>query len=434
MRIKFYLKNIILFVVLTALFSSCQKEEITPDKPKEMEVKVVYEAFEMNIQVANNSPIVSKETEDYLTCSVRIDGKGILDDYQGTARIRGRGNSTWLWYDKKPYRIKLDEKSEILGLKRNSDWVLLANFRDPTNLMNTFGFEVAKWLGLPFSNNTRYVELTLNNEYIGLYQLTEQVEQGDNRVDIDEEQGVLLSLDKDDGPELSPTLTNNFWSEEFRMPVSIKHPNDPSSMQVSIIKNDFAQLEKAINDYNYDSVAVRLDISSFIDFLLLQELVYNVEVDAPRSVFMHKNKDGKYVMGPVWDFDAGFDFDWGTMYTGHNYFRAQELVLGTDPAHHTQGYRVPNFFTQLFRNKQFVTEYKARWNLVKDEIFEVAWESMEEYKLHLGAAMERDFKRWPINKNYATEIDRLQNWLEARVEYLNTVINNYPEGTIPVTN
>ena len=157
-----------------------------------------------------------------------------------------------------------------------------------------------------------------------------------------------------------------------------------------------------------------MDIQSFIDYLIVQELVYNVEIDAPRSTFIHKDMGGKYVMGPVWDFDAGFDFDWGTMYTGHNYFNAQELVLGTNPAVHRGGYGIPGFFTQMFRNQQFVLEYKARWNEVKDYIFDDAWEVMEEYELCLQDALHRDYQRWPIDRNYVTETNRMEDWLSEQ--------------------
>jgi hypothetical protein len=433
-RLLFKVKRLLLLAAMMGLIISCERIETETNIPEEKgEDSVIYEVFEMEIQVVNNAPIVSKEKTDYLNCSVIINGKGILEDYQGTARIRGRGNSSWLWYDKKPYRIKLDESSEILGLKRNKDWVLLPNYRDPTDLMNTFGFEVAEWLGLPYTNHTRYVEVTLNSDFIGLYQLTEQVEQGGNRVDVDDTDGLLICLDVDDGPDLSPNTGDNFWSSVFYMPVCVKYPKEPTADKLSAIRDDFAKLERAINDYHYDSVAALLDIPSFIDYLIIHELVYNVEIDAPRSVFMHKDKGGKYVMGPVWDFDGGFDFDWSTMYTGHNYFNAQELVLGTDPANHKNGYRISNFFTQMFRNQQFVQEYKARWNEVKDNIFEYAWDVMEEYVLCLQDAMARDFQRWPIDKNYITETGRMEVWLSNRVSYLTSVINDYPSGTVPAT-
>jgi hypothetical protein len=124
--------------------------------------------------------------------------------------------------------------------------------------VNTFSFEVAHWLGLPFSNHTRYLEVTLNGNYIGLYQMTEQVEQGVNRVNIDETNGWLISLDLDDGPELSPGTGDNFTSSVFNMPVCVKNPK-PTTAILSDIKTDFAKLETAINSYYYNSVAELLD-------------------------------------------------------------------------------------------------------------------------------------------------------------------------------
>jgi CotH kinase protein len=431
-RINAQLHLIAILSLVLVLITTCQPEEQGPeDKSGNSEVPNVYEVFEMEIQVEGNAPVVSKEKTDYLNCTISVNGKGILDDYEGTARIRGRGNSSWFWYDKKPYHIKLDEQSDILGLKSNRDWVLLSNYRDPTDLMNAFGFEVASWLGLPYTNHTRYVEVTLNGDYIGLYQLTEEIEQGGNRVDIDDLDGWLLCLDADDGPEYSPDDGDNFWSIVFENPICVKHPEEPTADQLSAIRYDFAKLERAINSYNYDSVADLMDIPSFIDYLIIQELVNNVEIAAPRSTYIHKDKEGKYVMGPVWDFDAGFDFDWSTMYTGHNYFNEQELLLGTDPVFHKNGLRISGFFTQMFRNKQFVLEYKTRWNEVKDSIFEHAWEVMAKYKFCIQDAMERDFERWPIDKNFNDETNRMEDWLSERVTYLTTVIENYPEGTIP---
>jgi len=431
-KILFRSKGLLVLSAILGLITACEPEKIDPDDPDDDDrVPVEFVVFDMSIQVENNAPVVSKENIDYLNCTVTVNGKGVLKDYQGTARIRGRGNSSWFWYDKKPYRIKLDEKHEMLGLKSNSDWVLLANYRDPTDLMNVFGFEVADWLGLPFTNHSRFVEVTLNGDYIGLYQLTEQVEQGTNRVDIDDDGGVLLCLDVDDGPDLSPNAGDNFWSTVFELPICVKYPEEPSADQLYGIRDDFANLENAIKEYNYDSLATRMDIPSLINYLILQELVYNVEIDAPRSVFMHKDKGGKYRMGPVWDFDAGFDFDWNTMYTGHNFFDRQELVMGTDPVNHRNGYRISSFFTEMFRSQRFVKEYKARWNEVKDSIFDHSWNVMEQYVYYLKDALARDFVRWPIDRNYATETNRMKAWLSSRVTNLTSVIDDYPEGTLP---
>jgi hypothetical protein len=306
----------------------------------------------------------------------------------------------------------------------------LADYRDPTHLMNTFAFTVAQGLCTPFPNHSRYVEVTLNNNYIGMYILTEQVEQGENRVAVNETEGILLSLDVDDGPELSPGATDNFWSSVYHMPVCVKSPEIIYSAQLSGIKSDFAQLETAIKGADYAAVAKLFDIPVFIDFLIIQELVYNVEVDAPRSMYLHKNKGGKWTMGPLWDFDAGFDFDWGTMYTGHNYFRSyKELVLGTSPLNHTGGYNVSSFFTDLFRNKQFVAEYKARWLVVKEKLMTEYWDTTQLYASGFTESMQRDAKRWPIDKDNAAEIQKMKQWLTSRIGYLTTIIENYPAGT-----
>ncbi|MGC4070389.1 MAG: CotH kinase family protein [Polyangiaceae bacterium] len=132
-----------------------------------------FEVPTMKIDVLGGAEVTSRD--EYVGCNVSIDGKGSFSNYEGAASIRGRGNSTWLWYDKKPYRIKLNEKSEILGLAADKDWVLLANYRDPTFLMNAFAFAAADFMQLPFTNHSRFVEVTLNGSYIGLYQLTEQI-------------------------------------------------------------------------------------------------------------------------------------------------------------------------------------------------------------------------------------------------------------------
>lgn len=418
---------------LSILFASCSGESepacIHPIFPK-VPSTFIYQVAQLTINTENGTPIVSKDKKDYVNCTLTIDSEKEEWDYTGTGRIRGRGNSTWLWYPKKPYRIKLDKKSEILGLATEKDWVLLANYRDPTQMMNTFAFIAGEKLGLPYTNHSRYVEVTLNGEYIGLYQLTEQVEQGSSRVAVNDEQGMLISLDADDGPELNPNGEDNFWSTVYRMPICVKHPEDATAAQLKAVQDDFARLEQSIHEGNYEATAQLMNIASFIDYMMIQELGYNVEVDAPRSIYMHKDKNGLWTMGPLWDFDAGFDFDWGTMYTGHNYFNSyKELVLGTDPVNHTGGYRVPSFFTDLFKSKRFVSEYKARWAEIKGEIMWEFWGDTDNFVVCCSDAMKRNAERWPIDKNYQMEIARMKQWLQQHTDYLDTVIKNYPSGT-----
>lgn len=390
-----------------------------------------HRVFTLTITTEDEAPIAEKEV--WVNCHFSLDGMGEYSDFSGTGRIRGRGNSTWEWYDKKPYKFKLDEKSKLLGMEKAKDWNLLANYRDVTDLMNVYAFEVARCMGMPHTNHTRFVEVYLNGDYIGVYQLTEKIEVDKNRVNIDKDGGILLSFDLDDGPSLSPNDGDNFWSQVYKLPMSVKHPDEPSKAKLDSVKADFALLENAIKSKDYVMVDSLMDIESFIHILQLHEYLYNVEIDAPRSLYMWKDKGGKYTFGPVWDWDAGYDFDWTNMMTGHRFFDDyHELIYGTMPAKHVgAAYNVSGFWTDMFANNDFVDKYKSLWNDVKDSLMTVAWTETDLYREGMSkGAYNRDIKRWPLKgMSIGTEITKMKTWLENRLSYINNVIANYPGGT-----
>ena len=400
------------------------------------ETKDHYKVFQLYITTDDGRDVTSKE--DYKSCQILLNGGGSFSNYSASASIRGRGNSSWLWYDKKPYRIKLDEKHKLLGLDKAKHWVLLANYRDVTDLMNTFVFEMGQWLGLPFTNHTRYVELFLNGDYKGVYQLTEQIQQNKYRVDISDDRGILLSLDVDDGPGESPNAGDNFYSKVYRMPAAVKYPKDEfaTANTVDSVKAEFAKLEQAIKAKDYAQVQQLLDIPSFIKYLQIQEFIYNVELSAPRSIYMHKDGDGPWVMGPLWDFDAGYDFDWGDMYHGHYFFaNYRETVMGSNPLKRNGNYNyVPQFFTDLFGCKEFVQAYKEQWASVKDSIVTRNWAEVEKYVKNLkGAPMARELARWPLRGySFSTEVEKMHQWLLNRCDFMTQLIENIPEPDAPI--
>jgi hypothetical protein len=289
-------------------------------------------------------------------------------------------------------------------------------------------------MGMPYTNHSRYVEVTLNGDYIGLYQLTEQVEQGKSRVNIDGKQGWLIALDVDDGPQEAPTATDNFWSAVYRMPVCVKSPEASDYATPETLCEDaraaLETLERAVLNHDYEALARVCNIPVMIDYLLIQEYIYNVEVAAPRSIFLFKEKgDGtKWTFGPLWDFDAGFDFDWSQMTTGHRFFSDyRETVLGTDPANHVSDYTyTPSFFTDMWKNRQFVGEVKTRWKALMPRIMGEFWPEARRYAEAAAEAMKRDARRWPIGKDAKTEINRMEKWLNSRAVYMDNIVNRYP--------
>ena len=420
-------------------FSAEYVDSLTFEDDPATETKDYYKVFQMYITTADGEDIVSKDY--YKDCYVSVNGMGSFSSFSVPAEIRGRGNSSFLWYDKKPLRIKLGKKRKVLGLGKAKSWVLLANYRDITDLMNTYVFETGHWMGLPYTNHTRYVEVFVNGDYRGVYQLTEQVQQNESRVALSDDRGILITLDQDDGPGLSPGESDNFYSAVYNMPVAVKYPDDELLTQErrDSIREVFGELETAIRNKDYTLADSLLDMESFIRYLQIQEFVYNVELSAPRSIFIHKEGDGKWTMGPLWDFDAGYDFDWGNMYTGHTFFTDyRETVMGSNPYKRNGNYRdVPQFFTNLFGCKEFVRKYKETWALYADSIVSRNWTVMEKYLANMRqGAMQRDANRWPIrNKQFETEVSKMHEWLTNRAAYMTDLIRNIPEpeDEVPIT-
>ena len=102
--------------------------------------------------------------------------------YDGLTEIRGRGNSTW-GYPKKPYKLKLDKKTDLFGMGKNKHWVLLASYNDTSFMRNTISYGLSGQLGMPFCDSV-WVEVVLNGRKIGNYMLCEQIRVDETRVDV----------------------------------------------------------------------------------------------------------------------------------------------------------------------------------------------------------------------------------------------------------
>ncbi len=411
-----YKYTVVFLFSIALLMSGCKDDEGTSGSDTQTKVVPMTNPV-LYITTDSGQDIDSKE--HYVGCTIRLDGRQVYDDYEtpsnGSDSIRGRGNSTWLWYPKKPYKIKLGQRTSLCGIGKGKKYVLLANYRDPSRMMNAVVFDMAAYMGLPYTNSNRFVEVYVNDDYVGVYQLTEQIEHGENRVAIDAAGGILLSLDYDDGPDLSPDSGDNFCSEIFSssyswwgLPVCVKYPKEPTAQQLADIKAEFTRLEQAIDAKNYTALKGMCDVQSMMDFLIIQELTRNVELVTPRSMYLFRDADQKWRFGPVWDFDGGFGYDWGER---HNYFTTQSWMMGPRGS-----LDIPDFFDKMFGNTAFLNDYRTRWNEIGEEALEYALDKMECRLDTLAEALDRDEATWQIGRDWHEECDRMADWLRTRAD------------------
>lgn len=394
-----------------------------------------FDITEVSIKTERNKRINSKKT--YIPCTVTVTANESVKGFEAKGQIRGRGNSTWEWYAKKPYRLKLDESASFLGMPKNRDWVFMADYRDVTHMMNLVGFALARCLEVPYANHIRYVHLELNGEDQGLYAVTEQVEEGGNRVVLDQDEGILLALDVNDGPDDEPNATNNFWSDVYGTACAVKYPKDAGEYDVEWVKDAFAELESAIESMDWDEICSVLDVESMAGYLLAQEIMGNVEMNngsSIRSGYINRYCDTtKWVMGPIWDCDGGFSYDWSDMYDsrgwGHTYFgNYQYLVFGSDPYRRIGKYgSFPHWISDLFGVPEFVDLVQDIWNDRNEKTLQYLLDLIDMASVSISGAARHDLTLWGIsNYSFRTQVSGLKNWLVSRFDYLDTVINAYP--------
>lgn len=362
----------------------------------------------IRIETEGRKPIVEKKT--YLPATIVIEANGWGEDYEGTTRIRGRGNSTW-GMPKKPYRLKLDKKSVILGLAEERDWVLLANYIDPTLMLNAVALKIGQLLELPFTNHAIPVDLILNGEYAGSYMLTEQVELSSTRVNIDKKEGILLELDTNFDEDFQ------FKSTHYNLPVMVKDPDIESEEHFQRVKDEFHQLEAAIASDQFPNTPYKeyLDVESLAKYFIVYNLTHNMEINHPKSTYIHKDAGGKYTMGPIWDFDWAYDFEGRGIH--FDSFQRPFLTNKNFPAP-ALGY---TFFSRFFKDPEFVALYKETWSHFYSEKKDELMEYIDWYAEQITESQKKDQAKWKNGTtNFPSKIYQLKAWLEGRFLFMDS--------------
>ena len=375
------------------------------------------------VHIRTEAPVADKE--HWIAGTLRIDGGNRFEDLDEVAvSVRGRGNSTWEW-EKKPYALKLDKKQEVLGMPKHKRWCLIANYMDRTHLRNRIAYHLGAHSNLDYTPRNEYVEFYMNGEYEGCYLLTEQIKVDANRVNVDETTGFLLEFDTYFDEEV------RFRTPASNIPVNVKFPDpeDLSATRLDALKEFLARTDEAVQAVSSgtgrEDPFAYLDRESMIDYWLIFELMSNHEMLHPKSVYFHKEGDGKLVAGPIWDFD--FETLPDHRRTGWINFGSERTSLGW------MSWAKCNWWNVLLQHDATLrADVRRRWTEWYPFLRSVP-DFIRQERRSIAAAVSRDNRRWPVirtgNENgdlsltFDQAAERLESVYRDRLEWLNREIS-----------
>lgn len=365
------------------------------------------------ITTENSAPVVSKE--EYLNAFYWLDPSGKegieaigSEEEPLPMEIRGRGHSSWN-SPKKPYKIKLGKKASLLGMPKNKHWALLKPSEN-----TVAGLRLGELMGMAWTPSFRPVEVVLNNDYIGLYFLTETIRIDDNRVNIHEQR---------DG-ETDPGLIKGGWlvevdnyrdqcqitvPENSRWNLTIRYhsPEDLSTAQLDWLTNEFKTINKAIysadkNDPTWEDF---IDVESMARYFIIQEVMDNPD-GFHGSFYLQKDltANAKWVAGPIWDLVC--------------YNREKTDYTFRMKVHY--GF-TPHWIGEIIQYDSFCKTVGEVWKEVYPNGLNEVFEYIDDVILPLGEAWEKDSKRWNDDPSQTAEVraERIKRALQRNIEWFN---------------
>ena len=371
----------------------------------------------IDIDIDNGLFVTSKDY--YLNANLRIFGYGIYDSFEDSVQIKGRGNSSW-GASKKPYRLKFDEKVKPFGLTKGKSWVLLANAQKRSLMANAISMKIGQMAGAQYTNHIVPVELYMNGEYMGSYMFTEKVGLANNSVDVDEDTGYMLELDKNDDDEFK------FLDNYYNLPIYIKEPDfSDYSYEVGEKRksNIIAQMnELCRNLKNGNDITSMFDMDAFARFMLANDLSLNQEIGHPKSVFLFKENENsnnsKFKFGPIWDFDWGYGYETAGTYCEYG---ATSSVLND----RMSGYAGYNFFSDLLSLESFKKHYYKVWlEFIENNSIDELIDYIDSYYTFAESSFLNNINIWRYGFS-EDDKERHKSWIKERMNYIYENLDKY---------
>ena len=387
--------------------------------------------------------------------SVRNNLTDPFNNYNGKIGIEIRGSSSQN-FPKKQYAVETKDVNgndldvSLLGFPPEEDWILYAPYNDKSLIRDVLVYKLANDMGR-YASRSKFCELVLNGEYMGIYVLFEKIKRDANRVNIKKMEptdisgdavtgGYIIKIDKTDGEN------NDWWLSHYspfpQSPQKIKYqyhvpkPDEIVQQQMSYIQQLIHSFETRL--YYGSEIADSatgypkyIDTDSFVDFVIINELVKNV--DAYRlSTYLYKDRDSrnpKIFAGPVWDFNLAFgnaDYHAGWLTDGW------ELEYLTEYQNMFNEYFLtPFWWRKLFDNTQFRNKIYTRWHNLRNNILYIPRiiNYVDSLTQLLDESKTRNFEKWPVLgqwvwpnyyvwQTYEQEISFLKSWIANRVYWM----------------
>ena len=385
--------------------------------------------------------------------------------YNGHIGIELRGSTSQIFFDKKSYGVETwdqdgnDIDIALAGLPSEEDWIFHGPYSDKSLIRNALIYDLSNKIG-QYATRTRFFEMKLNGDFLGTYLLMEKIKRDKNRVDIEKLEsndndpnvisgGYIIKIDKTTGESSSHGDYNekiSFYSKydpngekgkdkKIYFLYDVPSPKNISKEQKIYIQSYINSFEDALlsNDFLDSKTGYRqfIDVNSFVDFFLLNELSHNP--DAYRlSTYMHKNRNGKLKMGPIWDFNIAF----GNV----NYCKGENVdnwIFKYNDYCPDDFWLVPFWWSKLLKDPYFTNQVKSRWqelreNELSDKVIFGKIDLLIS-ELESSSSIKTNFERWPIldqwiwpnsyvGTTYQSEISYLKTWLSQRLTWMDSNI------------
>ena len=376
----------------------------------------------------------------------------IYSGYVGI-EIRGAWSST---LPQKPYGFETRDASganlnvSLFGMPPENDWILLANYNDKTFMRNTLAYDLFRKMG-HYAPRTQMVEVIINNEYRGIYILMEKIKQDKGRVDIAKLTNLDISGDNVSGGyifKIDYFNSANSWQSSFR---PIDHPEktvnyvyadpDPAELlgqQKEYLKTAVNSFEAVLYGSNFKNAtsgyAAWIDVNSFIDYFIVNEVARNVD-GYKKSVFFFKDKDskgGKINAGPVWDFDWAWknirDCRTFQATDGSGWSYLINDCLSSPP--YSNGWTVRLLQDENFANALNNRYFELRQSFLSSEYLNSYIDSVKNLA---SEAQVRHYAKWQIigsavgapevdyqPSTYAGQVDKFKSWIQIRLTWLDS--------------